>query len=188
MPSAVVLLAEGAEEMEAVITVDVLRRGGVDTKIAGLIGTSAVTCSRSCVIVPDVAVDEIRENKYDAVVCPGGMEGAKSLAASTVVGKMLNKQMAQGGIVACICAAPLALASHKVGLDRRVTSHPVVQKNMLENGYEYCEDRVVVDGNLVTSRGPGTAFEFALKLVELLAGKEVKDSIMPGMLLPEAVY
>lgn len=183
MPTALLLLSEGAEEMETVITADVLRRGGIDVTIAGVEGANPVVCSRNVVIKPDVAFDEAIKKDYDVVVCPGGAKGAEHLAASSAVGTLLKKQEQRGSLIACICAAPIALKSHGIGKGKRVTSHPSVDKQLKEAGYNYSEDRVVIDGKLVTSRGPGTTFEFALALVEILAGKEKRDSLIAPMLV-----
>jgi len=183
MPSAVLLLSEGAEEMEAVISADVMRRGGIDVTIAGVEGTESVTCSRNVVIKPDVSLSEALKKEYDAVVCPGGLKGAEHLSASEVVGKLLKKQEERGGLIACICAGPLALKSHGIGKGKRVTSHPSVSAQFKDSGYTYSEDRVVVDGKLITSRGPGTTFEFALAIVEMLEGKEKRDSLVAPMLV-----
>lgn len=183
MPSALVLLAEGAEEMETVITVDVLRRGEINVTVAGLAGTSSVLCSRNVKLVPDMSLEDAAKQQYDAVICPGGAKGAQNLAESSSVGAILQQQEQRGAVVAAICAAPIALKQHSVGAGKKVTSHPSVGQVMKDGGYNYSEDRVVVDGKLVTSRGPGTAFEFALALVEMLQGKEKRDSIIPPMLL-----
>lgn len=182
MPSAVVLLADGAEEMEAVIAIDVMRRGGIAVTVAGVEGAGVVTCSRGVVIRPDSSLDEALAQDYDAVILPGGMPGAKTLAESAKVGELLKKQESRNAIVAAICAAPIALASHGVGAGKKLTSHPSVRDQLTAFQYEDTE-RVVVDGSLITSRAPGTAFEFALALVAALQGTEKKDEIIPPMLL-----
>lgn len=182
MPSALVILAPGAEEMETVITVDVLRRGGIEVTLAGLDGADPVECSRKMVIVPDKSLKDAMSSDYDAVICPGGMGGAESMAASAVVGQLLKKQDSRGAIVACICAAPIALKSHGIGKGKKITSHPAVEAQMKE-GFTYVTDRVVVDNNIVTSRAPGTAFDFALALVEKMQGSAKKEEIMVPMLL-----
>lgn len=181
---ALVILAEGAEEMETVITVDVLRRGGIEVTLAGLTGKDAVTCSRNVKLIPDTSLDEaLKSGPYDVVVCPGGAGGAKNLSKSDKVKQVLLEQEAAERLIAAVCAAPTALLSHGVAKEKNVTSHPSVKDNMVNGGYSYSEDRVVKDGNLITSRGPGTCFEFALQIVEELAGKEKRDSLIPTMLL-----
>jgi len=184
MPSAILLLAENSEEMEAVISADVMRRAEIDVTIAGVEGTEFVVCSRNVVIKPDMPLSEAIKKDYDAVVCPGGLKGSEILATSELVGKLLKKQEERGGIIACICAAPLALQSNGIAIGKRITSHPLVDKRLKDDhNYQYSEDRVVVDGKIVTSRGPGTTFEFALTIVELLLGKEKRDSMTAQMLV-----
>nr|XP_022290290.1 protein DJ-1-like [Crassostrea virginica] len=184
MPKAVVLLAEGAEEMETVISVDVLRRGGIDVKLVALHGSGAVHCSRDVKIVPDTTIAEAsKAAPYDVVVMPGGANGAKNLAASSEVKHLLEQQVKNDKLVAAICAAPIALVSHNIKPGSTVTSHPSVKDKLVEGGYKYSEERVVTDGKLITSRGPGTTFEFALKIVEILQGKEKAHSLVQPMLL-----
>lgn len=182
MTKALVILSEGAEEMETVITVDVLRRANIDVTLAGLTGVEPVVCSRKVKIVPDVALkDATLKGPYDVVVCPGGAGGANNLAESSDVGSILQEQEKSGRLVAAVCAAPIALASHKIFTGKNVTSHPSVKEKL--GDYKYSEERVVQDGKLITSRGPGTCFEFALKIVEALEGKEKADSLVAPMLL-----
>ncbi|XP_052213967.1 Parkinson disease protein 7 homolog isoform X2 [Dreissena polymorpha] len=154
MTKALVILSEGAEEMETVISVDVLRRGGIEVTVAGLEGSDPVLCSRDVRIVPDKALSDTT-GIFDVVICPGGAKGAKNLAESPEVGSILQKQEKEGRYIAAICAA----------------------------GYKYSEERVVQDGKLITSRGPGTTFEFALKIVEVLQGAEKANSLVNPMLL-----
>ncbi|XP_071805703.1 Parkinson disease protein 7 homolog [Asterias amurensis] len=183
--SALLILASGAEEMETVIPADVLRRGKIDVTIAGLMGTAPVTCSRNVVIVPDKSLEEAeKKGLYDVVILPGGGEGAKNLAESSKVGEILRAHESAGKIIAAICAAPTALLSHGIAKGKTLTSHPAVKEKMEADGtYKYSEDSVVKDGTLITSRGPGTAFNFALALVEELKGKEVAESLVSPMIL-----
>lgn len=184
MAKALVIVADGTEEMEAVITADVLRRGKVATTIAGLEGVNAVKCSCGTKIVPDVSLDEAVKNEYDAVILPGGLEGSNAFGASAKVGELLKKQEAAGKYCAAICAAPTAFKKHGIGAGKTVTSYPSMADQFKGTDYKYTEDQeVVVDGKLVTSRGPGTAFAFGLKLVELLVDKKTSDEIKAGMLV-----
>lgn len=183
MPSALVILAEGAEEMETVISADVMRRGEVNVTIAGLTGDGPVTCSRNVVIKPDTSLDKVASQEFDIIVCPGGAKGAESLAGSKQVGEILKKQESRGALIACVCAAPIALASHGIAKGKKLTSHPSVQQKLKDAGYTYVEDRVAVDGKLITSRGPGTCFEFGLAIVEALQGKEKSDALVAPMLV-----
>jgi protein DJ-1 len=180
-PRALVLLADGAEEIEVTVTVDVLRRGEIDVVVAGVDGPDTVACSRGVRLTPDCSLAEVR-GPFDVVVLPGGLGGTERLCSSTDVGKVLTEQEAAGRDIAAICAAPLALVHHRVCAGREFTSHPSVRADVEGYGY-YREDRVVEDEGLITSRGPGTAFEFALALVAKLAGRERADSLRGPMLL-----
>jgi len=172
VPRALVILAEGAEEMETVITVDVLRRGGIDVTLAGLTSGEPVKCSRNIVLLPDESLEAaLASAPYDAVVLPGGGGGAKALANHSKVKELLMEQEADGRIVAAICAAPSALLAHNIGKGKSLTSYPAF-KDALSTDYKYSEEPVVADGNLVTSRGPGTTFQFALHLVRQLLGEQ----------------
>ncbi|XP_013411911.1 protein dj-1beta [Lingula anatina] len=182
MPSALLLVAEGSEEMEAVISIDVMRRGGIDVTVAGVTGTDPVKCSRGVVVVPDKSLDEATKDTYDMVVLPGGLGGANTFSQSNKVKEVLQAQEASGKWIAAICAAPIALVSHGICKGKTMTSHPSVKDKMLP-GCTYSEERVVKDGKLLTSRGPGTAFEFALDIVQELMGKEKRDVIVPPMLV-----
>ncbi|ORX72903.1 DJ-1 protein [Linderina pennispora] len=186
---AIVFVANGTEEMEAVITIDVLRRAGIEVQVLGVeIERGPVTCSRNIQIVPDAFLgdDAGKIGSYDAVIVPGGALGATTLSQNGQVKSILADFYAQHKVVAAICAGTLAIRS--AGIQTKsaeppsVTSHPSV-RDQLERDFAYKEDRVVVDRNLVTSRGPGTTFEFALKIVELLVGVDRAREIAGPMIL-----
>jgi protein DJ-1 len=184
-PTALVLLAHGSEEIEAVISIDVLRRGGIEVTVAGVDGADPIRCSRGVVITPDVALDSV-VGDFDVVVLPGGAEGALRLAQSSKVGEILRKQEKSGRWVGAICAAPIALQAHAVFRNRQLTSHPSV-KDMLEGWGEYSEHPVVADANLITSRGPGTAFPFALRIVGALTDAQRMAEVRAPMMFPVQV-
>lgn len=173
-------LAEGAEEIETVTIVDVLRRAGVEVVLAGL-QEGPVTASRGVVLVPDRPLDGLRAAEFDAVVLPGGAGGAQRLRDDQRVQQLLRDAHAADRWVAALCAGPIAL--HAAGLlaGRAVTSHPSVRGALTDTDYR--EDRVVRDGRLITSRGPGTAIEFALALVEALEGPETAAAVAGPMIL-----
>ncbi|KAJ1868634.1 hypothetical protein LPJ57_005756 [Coemansia sp. RSA 486] len=186
---AIVFVADGTEEMEATITIDVLRRAGIQVLVLAVETTSgAVTCSRDVKIVPDAYLgdDSTKIGAFDAVVVPGGAQGAATLSQNDQVKSILADFHAQNKIVAAICAGSLAIKTagiqSKVPQPLRLTSHPSV-RDQLENDFVYKEDRVVVDANLVTSRGPGTTFEFALSLVSLLVGEDKAREVAGPMML-----
>jgi len=184
-PTALVLVAQGSEEIEAVISIDVLRRGGIDVTVAGVDSIDPIRCSRGVVVTPDVALDSV-DGDFDILVLPGGAEGAQRLALSEKVGEILRKQEKSGRFVGAICAAPIALRAHGVFENRQLTSHPSV-KETLEDWGEYSENPVVADGNLITSRGPGTAFPFALRIVGTLTDAQRMLEVRAPMMFPVQV-
>ncbi|XP_078542714.1 Parkinson disease protein 7 [Lissotriton helveticus] len=184
---ALLILAKGAEEMETVIPADIMRRAGIKVTIAGLAGKDPVQCSRDVVICPDTSLEEARkEGPYDVVVLPGGNLGAQNLSESPVVKEVLKSQESSGGLIAAICAGPTALLAHGIHLGKTVTTHPLAKDKMMAGDhYKYSESRVQKDGNLITSRGPGTSFEFALTIVEALLGPETAGKVKAPLVLKD---
>ncbi len=167
---AIVVLAEGFEEMEAVAPIDVLRRAGVTVVVAGLTG-GPVRGSRGVVLVPDVLLAAAPGERFDAVVLPGGLPGAANLRDDPRVKDLVARTLAGGGIVGAICAAPaLVLAAHGFLAGRRATCHPSCAADMPAG--TYAGGNVVRDGLLVTGEAAGAALPFALALVTALCGEE----------------
>lgn len=183
--TALVLIAEASEEMEFVITTDMLRRAGITVTTAGISGSSAVKCSRDVVITPDTSLQDVINNKdlFDAVLLPGGLTGSVNMAENASVGEILKKHEDAGKLIGTICAASTALLAHGIGKGKQLTSHPSVQDKFDGGPYQYKVERVVRDGNLITSQGPGTCFEFAIALVEYLNGKEAAEDLSARCLL-----
>jgi 4-methyl-5(b-hydroxyethyl)-thiazole monophosphate biosynthesis len=173
---ALVPLAEGFEELEAVTIVDVLRRGGVEVTLAAL-DESPVTGSHGIVVHADTELDRVDASGFDAVVLPGG-PAAKRLRDDARIRAIVQGAAQRGKLVAALCAAPIALEAAGVLAGRRATVYP---GNELPSA-ELVEERVVIDGNVVTSRGPGTALEFSLALVGLLVGREKSESLARAMI------
>ncbi|MEQ8766842.1 MAG: DJ-1/PfpI family protein [Planctomycetota bacterium] len=173
-------LAPGFEEIEAVTIIDVLRRGGADVTVAGTQG-AMVEGSHGIVLTADALLSDVREDSFDLVVLPGGMPGAANLRDDVAVLAMLRTTAAAGRWVAAICAAPIALSAAGLLSERSATSYPTFEDQVAAR--EYREDRVVVDGNVVTSRGPGTALEFSLELVRLLIGEPECEKLTEAMLV-----
>jgi 4-methyl-5(b-hydroxyethyl)-thiazole monophosphate biosynthesis len=173
---------------KAIIIVDVLRRAGVAVTLASVEpGRTEVVCSRGVRVVADALLPAAAAAApYDAVVLPGGMPGAARLAASDAVTSIVRDQDAAGRLVAAICAAPaVALAPAGVLAARKATAHPAFVDGLPDASL--ASARVVVDGHVVTSRGPGTAFEFALALVAALEGGAKAAEVAGPMVLPDAV-
>ena len=174
-------IADGCEEIETACIVDVLRRAGADVTITS-VGELQVTASRGMKLVADQLISECVQNTYDLIVLPGGMPGAENLSNSKELVEMLKRQQNDGKLYAAICASP-AVVLHHHGLlaQRKATAYPGLAEQF-ENT-EAIDSRVVVDGNCITSRGPGTAMEFALKLVEILYGEQKAREIAQSMLV-----
>lgn len=125
----------------------------------------------------------ISQEIFDVVILPGGLGGTEAFVQSQLVGDILKEQESSGRLIAAICAAPLALLAHKIGLGKSLTSYPSVKDKLIAD-YKYVDDELVVqDGQLITSRGPGTAFQFALELVKVLVDEEKKKQVSSGLLL-----
>lgn len=179
---AIVVVTEGTEEMEATITIDLLRRADIDVTVAGLDSADIVTCSRGVCLRPDTSLAEVKDTA-DVFVLPGGMGGARAFAGSANVREWILRHIDADKTVAAICAAPMAFAEHGVFDGRRMTSHPAV-KEVIEQHGEYCYDPVVCDGDLITSRGPGTAIDFGLAIIEHLLGPEKAAEVRAPLMLP----
>lgn len=175
-------IADGSEEIEAVCIVDVLRRAGADVTVASVCGLQ-ITASRGLKIVADKLIADCMDIIYDLIALPGGMPGAEHLRDSDELIDLLKAQKIAGRFYAAICASPAIVLQHHGLIGKlRATSHPFFT-DYLENT-EAVESRVVVEGNCITSRGPGTALEFAIKLVEVLMGKEKAEEVAGPMVLP----
>jgi 4-methyl-5(b-hydroxyethyl)-thiazole monophosphate biosynthesis len=180
MANVLVPLARGCEELEAVTVVDLLRRAGISVVTAGL-DDQPVTASRGVVLVPDMTLDEALGQDYDMVVLPGGLPGADHLDNDDRLAGLLKQMAADGKYTAAICAAPKVLASSGLLNGKRATSYPGVLQTMSVPGMDCVEQAVVTDDKVITSRGPGTAMDFALELIEVLAGTDTRTEVEAGL-------
>ena len=169
-------LAQGCEELEAVTLIDLLRRAGFDVVTAGL-DAQAVHCAHGTVIVPDTTVEKILHTTFDLIVLPGGQPGTNNLNADVRVHRILQRHAQQEKYVGAICAAPKVLAHAGLLVNKRVTAFPGTLDDVQVAGMQLESATVVQDGRIVTSRGPGTAMDFALALIELLAGAAARDKV-----------
>jgi len=171
---ALVLLAQGCEELEAVTIIDLLRRGGIQVVTAGLT-PDFVVASRGVKLIPDTALDRVLAEAFDLVVLPGGLPGADNLALDDRVLNLLRQQVAAGRFVGAICAAPVVLAKAGLLKGKRATCYPGMLNSVKE--VTCTGNAIEKDGNVVTSRGPGTALDFGLILVEMLMGRPTRDRV-----------
>lgn len=185
--SVLVAIANSSEEIEAVVAIDVLRRAGARVVVASVEDGREVTCSRGVVLVADKLIGECADELFDAIVLPGGMPGAERLRDSVALTELLKKQgHRENAWTAAICAAPAVVLASQGMLDgKRATCHPNFVSKLPDQSE--AEGRVVIDGLTLTSRGPGTAFEFALQLVEKLFGREKMQQVAAPMVVHSSV-
>lgn len=177
MATVLIPLAQGCEELEAVTIIDLLRRAGIDVVSAGL-DDQPVQASRGVVLIPDTDLDSALQQDFDMLVLPGGLPGADYLDNDPRIQKLVKDMAANGKYTAAICAAPKILVSSGVLDNKKATAYPGVFDAL---GRTAETDAVVQDGNVITSRGPGTAMDFALKLIEVLIGKVKRDEVEKGL-------
>ena len=176
MASVLIPLAAGCEEVEAVTLIDLLRRAGLEVVAAGL-DPGPVRASRGVVLLPDVELSAVVSRDFDMVVLPGGKEGAERLSRDARIGEMLKRHHAQGKWIAAICAAPMVFAKAGLLHGRKATAYPGVLDALDLKDTELTGAAVQIDGRIATSRGPGTAMDFALALIELLLGKDSRSAV-----------
>lgn len=176
MSRVLVPLAEGFEEIEAVTVIDLLRRAGIEVLVAGLAG-GPVTGSHGITLAPDAALADVLEQSFDMVALPGGMPGAKHLSEDSRLLTLLRRMAQEDRYTAAICAAPVVLAKAGLLAGRRATSFPGFLTPEIAPQARIVDEPVVEDGKVITSRGPGTAMEFALALVQRLEGASVRREV-----------
>lgn len=179
---ALISLADGVEDIECVTLIDVLRRAEVEVVVASIEGRRMITCARGTRLTADTMLVDVLAQDFDLIVLPGGMPGAQHLAEHEPLAEKVCEQAKAGKLFAAICAAPaLALQQYGVLKQRRMTCYPAFSDRL--SGCTFVDQPVVVDGNCITSQGPGTAMEFALTLVEQLQGKGKRREVAEAMLV-----
>jgi 4-methyl-5(b-hydroxyethyl)-thiazole monophosphate biosynthesis len=178
MKKVLVPLAQGCEEIEAVTIIDILRRAGITVVSAGL-DNLAVLASRGVVLMPDSTLDAVLDDDFDMIVLPGGQPGTNNLKADQRIIALLQKMARQGKYVAAICAAPSVLATAGLLDGKQATSFPGALTPFPKVKQQHAA--IAEDGKLITSRGPGTAMDFALTLVERLVGATKRQEVEAGL-------
>lgn len=180
MVNVLVPVADGSEEIETVTIVDVLRRAGANVKLASVAeeGRLDVTASRQVKLVADCHIDDVAEETFDLIAVPGGLPGAEYLRDSEHLLALLKRHMEEDRLTGAICAAPAVVLHHHQLIDGPATAHPGFVDQL---AHPRPQERVVIDGQLVTSQAPGTAIEFALTLVEKLYDREKRDELARQM-------
>jgi 4-methyl-5(b-hydroxyethyl)-thiazole monophosphate biosynthesis len=185
----IIFLADGFEEVEAITPIDYLRRAGAEVTIAAVRSDKMVKSARGLAVQADATVSELATAAgrwspaaWDAVIVPGGMPGASNVAASAPCSILLKSVANAGKLIGAICAAPpVVLSPLGILAGRRFTCFPGMEKEV--TGARWSEDRVVVDGNLITSRAAGTAGEWARAIVSKLYGEDAADKVAKAVLL-----
>lgn len=176
MARVLIPLAQGCEELEAVTLIDLMRRAGFDVVTAGL-DEQPVRASRGTVLVPDTVLDAALARDYDMIVLPGGLPGADHLRDDPRIIRLLQRMAAQNKYIAAICAAPKVLATAGLLNGRTATAFPGTLEALALADIRISTDAIVCDGRILTSRGPGTALDFALTLIEKLAGSAIRQQV-----------
>jgi len=183
MARVLVPLAPGCEELEAVTIIDLLRRAGVEVITAGL-DDGLVRCSRGTVLMPDTTLDAVLDQSFDMIVLPGGLPGADHLNDDPRIQRLLRDMAEQGRFTAAICAAPKVLASAGLLDGREATAYPGVLVAAEQPSIQVLDRPVVRDGQVITSRGPGTAMDFALELIDALEGRAKREEVEQALVRP----
>jgi len=179
---ALIAVAEGVEDLECVTLIDVLRRAEIEVLVASIEERRMITCARGTRLTADAMLVDVLAQDFDLIVLPGGMPGAQHLAEFEPLAERVRQQAKAGELFAAICAAPaLALQQYGVLRQRRMTCYPAFSDRL--SGCTFVDEAVVVDGNCITSQGPGTALVFALTLVEQLVGRSTRNEVAKAMLV-----
>ncbi|MFL0803318.1 MAG: DJ-1/PfpI family protein [Agarilytica sp.] len=176
MHNALILLAEGFEELEAITVMDLLVRANIEVTSAGL-EEGPVTAARQTVVVPNACLAEVMDTAFDLIVLPGGLPGADHLANDERVIQLIQHQAHQGKLVAAICAAPRVLVKAGLCRDKTICCYPGSLDHLDTEHIQITSNAVCTDLPIITSRGPGTAMDFALQLIALLEGEEKRENV-----------
>ena len=173
------LLANGYEEAEAIVPCDILRRGGVEVKLVGVTGKTAVS-ARNIRLDTDLLLEELDPSDLEMLVLPGGLDSTNALAANKTVQSLIRDTLEKGKWLAAICAAPTVFGGMGILEGRKAVCYPGMEEGL--KGACPCKgEQVVVDGKIITGEGPGSAYEFGYQLLETLKGKEVLEQVKHGM-------
>lgn len=188
MATALVVLVDGCEEIESTTVIDVLRRAELEVTVASLTSNLEIQGSRSINLVADSSLPQCLEQQWDLIVLPGGMPGAENLSKSEALIQLLISQLESDRLLAAICAAPaVVLGRNGLLKDKVATAYPNFMAELDQCALSRSDKGVVVDDNLITSRGPGTAMAWSLTLVALLCGKEKAKELAEALLVPSPV-
>lgn len=176
-------VADGSEDLEMVTILDLLRRANVAVTLVSVMQQRQVTLAHGLEVRAEALLADVIDDDFDAIILPGGMPGAEHLSNNPTLVSMLKEQNAKGEVVAAICASPaVVLAKHGFLAGKKAVAYPGFEEGLEKAGAEYTDQAVVVDGNIITSKGPATAISFALKLIEVLVGDIAAKEVAAGLL------
>jgi 4-methyl-5(b-hydroxyethyl)-thiazole monophosphate biosynthesis len=184
MAHVLIPLADGCEELEAVTLIDLLRRAGIEVTTASLSQQKTIVASRQVRLVADVLLDEVLTADFDMLLMPGGQPGTNNLNQDPRIHMLIKRFHDNHHYLAAICAAPMVLADSGVLDGRWATSYPGALDDRKWPDIDICDDNIVIDGKLLTSRGPGTAMDFALAIIELLSNRSTRDQVESSLVRP----
>ncbi len=170
-----IFMADGVEEVEALSVVDLVRRAGITIDMVSIMGKKSIDGSHGIVIEADKLIEDIDASEYDGLVCPGGLKGTNNLKADDRVAELIRKFFGDGKLVSAICAAPTVLGAAGVLEGKNATCYPGCEDGL--TGANKLTDKVVKDGNIITSRGMGTAIDFGLAVVEYFTDEATANDL-----------
>lgn len=182
MPTALIPIANGSEELEAITMINLLRRANIEVTVASINDDTRITGARQVLITADALLEEVVEQPFDLIALPGGMPGASHLSDSQLLIERLRRQINEG-LIGAICASPsVVLATHGLIKGKSAVCYPGFEEGLEQGQVTYTDQPVVIDGNLITSKGPGTAMAFGLALIEALSGQVTAREVADGLL------
>ena len=170
-----IFMADGVEEIEGLTVVDLARRAGIDIDMVSIMGKKMIDGSHGIKFETDALIEDIKPEEYDGLVCPGGLRGTQNLKADERVAALIREFCAAGKLVSAICAAPTVLGAAGVLEGKKATCYPGCEDGL--TGADALTDKVVRDGNIITSRGMGTAIDFGLAIIEYLMDSKAADDM-----------
>lgn len=175
-PTVLIPLAQGCEELEAVTIIDLLRRAGIDVTTASLTD-EPVKCSRNTVLIADTTLEAVMQDSFDLIVLPGGLPGADNLNDDPRIHQIINRLDNEDKYIAAICAAPKVLVNNGILKGKKATAYPGALNAIDTSLVDLGEEAIQIDGKVITSKGPGTAMDFALTLIEILLDKDAREQV-----------
>lgn len=175
-PTVLIPLAQGCEELEAVTIIDLLRRAEIDVTTASLTD-EPVKCSRNTVLIADTTLEAVMQDSFDLIVLPGGLPGADNLNDDPRIHQIINRLDNEDKYIAAICAAPKVLVNNGILKGKKATAYPGALNAIDTSLVDLGEEAIQIDGKVITSKGPGTAMDFALTLIEILLDKDAREQV-----------